>query len=228
MLRGGAAGLYDPRHFLAPPTMKDHSSHSVSPTRTSQYSRRSNSNDDILGSSEGSISHEKQALTVNLAEFLNDTPEAEKKPQGTDGSAPPWRPPWDADVVTVMIRQVPREYTQVKFLSELVSRGFEGLFDFIYFPFDVKKNSNIGYGFINFVEPWHAVRFAQEFDYVYLDDNMTAKGKPLRVHAASVQGYQDNYEHFSAKASQKQRRRERIKMPPFQGRRTSRWPTPLN
>ncbi|CAK0823148.1 unnamed protein product, partial [Prorocentrum cordatum] len=72
------------------------------------------------------------------------------------------------------------------------------------FPFDLKKNSNIGYGFINFVDPAHAARFAQEFDYVYLDDRMEAKGKPLRVHAASVQGYQDNYAHFSAKAAQKQ------------------------
>lgn len=203
MLRGAAAGLNDSR-FLRAPAMKDHSSHSESPTRTSQYSRRSNSNDDILGGSEESSSHEKQTRKVNLAEHLNDAPEAEKKPNGQESSATPWCAPWDTDVVTVMIRQVPREYTQILFLSELVGRGFEGLFDFIYFPFDLKKNSNIGYGFINFVDPRHAVRFAQEFDYVYLDDKMRAKGKPLRVHAASVQGYQDNREHFSAKVAQKQ------------------------
>ncbi|CAK0842611.1 unnamed protein product [Prorocentrum cordatum] len=111
-------------------------------------------------------------------------------------------------VFTVMIRQIPRHYTQLKFLAELSCRGLHGLVDFIYFPFDVKKGTNVGFGFVNFTEPRHTERFRQEFDNVYLDMEMRNKEKPLRMHPAAVQGFQDNYSHFvSTKTGQKADRR---------------------
>ncbi|OLQ14922.1 Protein MEI2-like 1 [Symbiodinium microadriaticum] len=112
---------------------------------------------------------------------------------------------WEDGVVTVMVRQLPRQYTQRMLLSEVVRRGFEGLFDFLYLPYDFKKGINVGYGFINFTEPEYALQFRDSLDGQYLDKYMRIKGKAIRVHPAAVQGYEANYRHFAhTKTGQKQ------------------------
>lgn len=103
---------------------------------------------------------------------------------------------WEDGVTTVMIRQVPRQCTQWKLLTEVNSRGFEGFFDYIYVPFDFKKGVNVGYGFMNFVEPKYAEAFRDAFDGRFLDHQMVHKNKPLRVHPATMQGYDANLQHF--------------------------------
>ncbi|CAJ1433713.1 unnamed protein product, partial [Effrenium voratum] len=123
----------------------------------------------------------------------------EKKKKATD----PWA--WEDGVVTVMVRQLPRQYTQRMLLQEVVRRGFEGLFDFLYLPYDFKKGINVGYGFINFTEPEYALQFRDSLDGQYLDKYMRMKGKAVRVHPAQVQGYEANYRHFAhTKTGQKQ------------------------
>lgn len=112
---------------------------------------------------------------------------------------------WDAGVVTVMVRQLPRQLTQRMFLQEVVRRGFEGLFDFLYLPYDFKKGINVGYGFVNFTNPEYALRFRDSLDGQYLDKYMRMKSKAVRVHPAQVQGYEANFRHFSqTKTGQKQ------------------------
>jgi len=113
--------------------------------------------------------------------------------------------PWGPEITTVMIRRVPRPYTQRMLLQELTVRGFDGLFNFLYLPFEVKQGVNVGYGFINFVEPKYAQAFKKEFDGIYLDKQMRMKGRPIRVHPAAVQGYDANHQHFMhTKTGQKQ------------------------
>ncbi|CAK9051660.1 unnamed protein product [Durusdinium trenchii] len=115
----------------------------------------------------------------------------------------PWS--WEDGVVTVMVRQLPRQYTQRMLLQEVVRRGFEGLFDFLYLPYDFKKGINVGYGFVNFTEPEYALQFRDSLDGQYLDKYMRMKGKAVRVHPAQVQGYEANYRHFAhTKTGQKQ------------------------
>lgn len=112
---------------------------------------------------------------------------------------------WDAGVVTVMIRQVPRQYSQLMLLKEVNQRGFQGLYDFLYLPFDLKKGINVGYGFVSFVHPQHALEFRKAFEGTYLDSNSTNRGKPIHVHPASLQGYEANCSHFmTTKTGQKQ------------------------
>jgi len=112
---------------------------------------------------------------------------------------------WDEGVVTVMVRQIPRQFTQLIFLKEVNRRGFEGLYDFLYLPFDLKKGINVGYGFLSFIDPKHAQDFRTELDGAFLDRHMRMKGKPLRIHPAKVQGYEANYKHFvQTKTGQKQ------------------------
>jgi len=113
--------------------------------------------------------------------------------------------PWDAGVVTVMVRQIPRQFTQLMLLKEANKRGYEGLYDFLYLPFDLKKGINVGYGFLNFIDPKHAQAFRHDLDGAFLDKHMRMKGKPLRIHPAKVQGYEANYQHFvQTKTGQKQ------------------------
>lgn len=100
-------------------------------------------------------------------------------------------------VYTLMLRQIPRHYTQLMFLADVSRRGFAGLVDFIYFQFDPRKGKNVGYGFINFTETRHASAFLQMFDSVYLDMEMKMQGRPLRIHPAAVQGYEENFQHFA-------------------------------
>jgi len=76
------------------------------------------------------------------------------------------------------------------------ARGFDGLFDFLYLPFDLKKSINVGYGFLSFIKAKHAQAFRREFDGLLLDKQTKTKGKPLRVHMANLQGFEANYQHF--------------------------------
>mmetsp|Transcript_20609 Transcript_20609/g.40269 ORF Transcript_20609/g.40269 Transcript_20609/m.40269 type:complete len:537 (+) Transcript_20609:163-1773(+) len=103
---------------------------------------------------------------------------------------------WDDAVVTVMVRQIPRHFTQLTFLMEVKARGFDELFDFLYLPFDHKKGINVRYGFLGFIEAKYAQDFRREFDGTFLDERMKAKWKPVRVQPANVQGYDANYQHF--------------------------------
>lgn len=99
-------------------------------------------------------------------------------------------------VSTVMVRQVPRKCTQLELLGEINRRGFEGSFDYVYFPYDLKKKCNVGYGFLNFTEDRFAAAFHEAFDGTFLDNGSRFAGKPLRVHPATTQGFQANLFHF--------------------------------
>lgn len=113
--------------------------------------------------------------------------------------------PWGPDTVTVMVRQIPRVYTQRMLVQEVSNRGFKGLFDFLYLPYDLRKGINVGYGFLNFTEPRHAQAFRKALDGAYLDRHMRIRGKPIRVHPATTQGYEANFQHFAGtKTWQKQ------------------------
>ena len=63
---------------------------------------------------------------------------------------------------TLIVRNIPNKYDIPLFLKEL-GNNFENKFDVIYLPFDNKNNSNLGFGFINFVNPIHIILFFEEF-----------------------------------------------------------------
>eukprot|EP00448_Togula_jolla_P001502 CAMPEP_0170599292 /NCGR_PEP_ID=MMETSP0224-20130122/16715_1 /TAXON_ID=285029 /ORGANISM="Togula jolla, Strain CCCM 725" /LENGTH=360 /DNA_ID=CAMNT_0010923925 /DNA_START=61 /DNA_END=1143 /DNA_ORIENTATION=- len=103
---------------------------------------------------------------------------------------------WADDVVTVMVRQIPRHFTQMDFLKLVNRSGFKGLFNFLYLPYDYKKGINVGYGFVSFVKPEHAQEFHVAFDGVNVEKRSRMRWKPFHVHPASVQGYDANWQHF--------------------------------
>jgi hypothetical protein len=100
---------------------------------------------------------------------------------------------------TVMIRNIPREYTQKALIAEVSRRGFAGTFDFFYLPMDFSKNANAGYAFANFIDVPSVTALRHEFDGRYLQLASTAS-KAVQVVPATLQGYDANFAHFAHSA----------------------------
>merc|ERR1719456_1653601 len=64
---------------------------------------------------------------------------------------------------TVMIRNVPNQYTREQLERALGAVGYWGSFDFLYLPMDFVHQANVGYAFVNFSQPQMAARFMREF-----------------------------------------------------------------
>eukprot|EP01041_Mallomonas_annulata_P004045 gene4045-8052_t len=64
---------------------------------------------------------------------------------------------------TLMIRNIPNKYTQLMLLNEINVRH-EGTYDFYYLPIDFKNRCNVGYAFINFMEPRYIIPFFKDFN----------------------------------------------------------------
>lgn len=101
-------------------------------------------------------------------------------------------------VTTLMLRNIPNKYTQSVLLQEIDNMGFAGTYDFFYLPMDVHNRSNVGYAFINFVEPFDATRCTQAFSN-YKFPRYHSK-KICAVSPAHIQGFEKNVQHFKHRA----------------------------
>ena len=63
---------------------------------------------------------------------------------------------------TVMVRHIPNKYTS-EILLEEIDVVCKNKYDFFYLPIDNVNNCNLGYAFINFVNPLHIINFYQKF-----------------------------------------------------------------
>lgn len=129
------------------------------------------------------------------------------------------QPPW-TDVYTVMMRNLPNKYTQHMLLDELGINKFrlQSEFDFFYLPMDHYSAVNLGYCFINFVDPCVANAFAAAFQGRRMRHFNSQK--TIVVMPASMQGYEKNYAYYSstrvAQADDPQYRPIFTKLPPSQ------------
>ena len=62
-----------------------------------------------------------------------------------------------------MIKNIPNKYTQ-KMLLEKIDRLHANCYDFFYLPIDLKNNCNVGYAFINFVDPIFILPFYEDLN----------------------------------------------------------------
>jgi len=65
---------------------------------------------------------------------------------------------------TVMLRNMPNNYTRDMLLELVDSLGFTGCYDFAYLPVDFKSQAGLGYAFINFVSSAEAERCFANFE----------------------------------------------------------------
>ncbi|XP_065852375.1 protein MEI2-like 4 [Euphorbia lathyris] len=64
---------------------------------------------------------------------------------------------------TLMIKNIPNKYTS-KMLLAAIDEHHRGTYDFIYLPIDFKNKCNVGYAFINMIEPCQIVPFYKAFN----------------------------------------------------------------
>ncbi|KAJ6853147.1 protein MEI2-like 4 isoform X2 [Iris pallida] len=61
---------------------------------------------------------------------------------------------------TLMIKNIPNKYTS-KMLLAAIDEQHKGTYDFIYLPIDFKNKCNVGYAFINMIDPQQIIPFFQ-------------------------------------------------------------------
>mmetsp|Transcript_24844 Transcript_24844/g.44982 ORF Transcript_24844/g.44982 Transcript_24844/m.44982 type:complete len:374 (-) Transcript_24844:338-1459(-) len=64
---------------------------------------------------------------------------------------------------TVMLRNLPNNYTRSMLIALLESEGFQGKFDFLYLPVDLRSKAGLGYAFVNLVDPAIVPQFWKTF-----------------------------------------------------------------
>ena len=63
---------------------------------------------------------------------------------------------------TLMIKNIPNKYTLTSFLEE-INQNFKNTYDIFYLPIDYINKCNLGFAFINFVEPFHIILFYEKY-----------------------------------------------------------------
>lgn len=63
---------------------------------------------------------------------------------------------------TLMLKNIPNKYSS-KMLLAAIDEHCKGIYDFVYLPIDFKNNCNVGYAFINLIDPLKIVPFYKSF-----------------------------------------------------------------
>lgn len=95
---------------------------------------------------------------------------------------------------TWMLRNIPVTFTRESVLADLDTRGFRFRYDFFYLPIDFQTGNNLGYAFINFVEPNAAEQFCSAYQGLALAAERSKK--VCAVAPATTQGRDANVDYY--------------------------------
>merc|ERR1719387_1306944 len=95
-------------------------------------------------------------------------------------------------------------------MNDLKDTGFGGTYDFLYLPIDKGTSANVGYAFVNFVNPAIAAKCMQSFQGHRFTQHQRSSNKLARISVAHLQGLEKNLAHYEKAAvnvaPEKQRR----------------------
>lgn len=94
---------------------------------------------------------------------------------------------------TLMIKNIPNKYDQDMLLNAINNR-LSGTYDFFYLPIDFKNRCNVGYAFINFIDPLSIPTFYEEFNNKKWEKFNSEKVCEIKY--ARIQGKDAMIEHF--------------------------------
>ncbi|CAG9334040.1 unnamed protein product [Blepharisma stoltei] len=94
---------------------------------------------------------------------------------------------------TIMIKNIPNKYTQ-QMLLDSIDKHFAKTYDFFYLPIDFKNKCNVGYAFINFLDPYTIIEFYKEYNGKRWERFNSEKICALAY--ARIQGRQGLIQHF--------------------------------
>ena len=99
---------------------------------------------------------------------------------------------------TIMIKNIPNKYNQ-KMLLKKIDGNHKRLYDFFYLPIDFKNKCNVGYAFINFVNPLYILKFYEEFN-AHKWEKFNSE-KICQLTYARIQGKQALMIHFQSSST---------------------------
>lgn len=97
---------------------------------------------------------------------------------------------------TIMIKHIPNKLTQ-QLMLQLIDGVAAQCYDFFYLPIDLRNRSNVGYAFINFVDPTQIVPFYRKFHGLSWESFNNSK-KICHLSYARIQGKDALMRHFSS------------------------------
>merc|ERR1740130_313458 len=71
---------------------------------------------------------------------------------------------FEGPYTTVMLRNLPNNYSRTMLLKLVDAEGFGGEYDLVYLPMDFKSHASLGYAFVNLITPEQAQRFFETFE----------------------------------------------------------------
>jgi len=89
--------------------------------------------------------HPAQATPALQAAPVAQAPSAKSMPKAKKGACQTL----EQSRTTIMLRNLPNNYTREGLLELLDSQGFAGKYDFLYFPIDFRTHAALGYAFVN-------------------------------------------------------------------------------
>jgi len=106
------------------------------------------------------------------------------------------------EITTIMLHNIPKDYTQGGLIQQLDSLGLAGKFDLVYVPVDRNTHQNMGYAFVNFVDG-SATKKGQDLllSSIMLSKRNKKTPKKCWVSPAHLQGLQKNVEHYQKTSS---------------------------